>query len=299
MVDPGMHAIIGIDVYLGARPLFTQLGQLMHNIEVSYIDFSNNEEVENSMRENTKILWIETFSNPMLNVPDLKMIIDIAHQRNILVAVDSTLTSPYLIRPALYGADMVVHSSTKFIGGHCDLLQGIVCTSSDEIYERLKFYQNSVGAVPSPFECYLALRGMKTLHLRMKASSKNAMKVANFLSKHNKIEFVVYPGLKSHPRYEYVKREMRYPGGILTFKLKGGENEMSIFVRNLKFITFGTFSLGCVKSLIVKALSHSEYRARYPLPYNILRFSVGIEHIDDIIKDLSDALDKVDHIENN
>ncbi|CAG9323229.1 unnamed protein product [Blepharisma stoltei] len=290
---PGMHIIVGIDVYIGARYPFSKLTNTMDNVSSDYIDFSNIENVRNAIKPNTKVIWLETFSNPLLNVPDIKLISEIAHQHNIILVVDNTLGTPYVIKPINHGADIVVHSATKFINGHCDVLQGIVCTSDLEIYRKTREYQSLMADSPNPFDCYLAIRGMKTLHLRMKKSAKNAMKCALFLKSHPKVDFVRYPGLPDHPNYEYVKREMRNAGAVITWRIKGGEEEMKNFYYSLKIIDVAYASLGGVKSIINDPWLSKAYQETCQLPNNILRFSVGCEHYEDLIHDLSQALDKV------
>lgn len=186
----------------------------------------------------------------MLDVADIQLISELAHEHGIILAVDSTFTTPYIVRPLLLGADLVMHSATKFIGGHSDVLQGLICTNCSDVHQKIRDYQRMMGNAPSPFESFLSIMGMKTLHIRMKNGSKNALKLAKFLESHPKVEFVRYPGLVSHEGYEYVRQFYKSAGSVITFRLKGGEDEMKRLFRSLKVLKVIYASLGGVKSMI-------------------------------------------------
>jgi len=244
------------------------------------------------------MVWLETPTNPTLKLLDIKAICEEAHKRDIFVVVDNTFMSPYFQQPISLGADIAVHSVTKYINGHSDVVMGVLATNSEDLYTRLKFLQNSIGAVPSPFDCYLALRGVKTLAIRMKQHTNNAIQVANFLEKHSKIEKVIYPGLPSHPQHELAKRQMTGFGGMITFFLRGGIKESRAFLENLKLFALAE-SLGAVESLaehpaiMTHASVPAEQRVKLGISDSLIRLSIGIEDVEDIIADLNGALDAV------
>jgi cystathionine gamma-synthase len=244
------------------------------------------------MRDNTKAVWIETPSNPLMKLVDIGEVSRIAKERGAKVIVDNTFASPYGQQPLMMGADIVVHSSTKYLGGHSDAVGGLIVTSEDADYEKLKFLQNAVGAVPGPMDCFLVLRGIKTLGVRMRAHESNARKIAEFLEQHPIVERVRYPGLPSHPQHDLAGRQMRSFGGMISFDVKGGLEEVRRIVQGTRLFALAE-SLGGVESLIEHpgVMTHASV-ANSPLqvPDNLVRLSVGIEDSDDLIRDLAAAM---------
>lgn len=297
LYGPGDHIVTSDDVYGGTRRLFSKYSTPKQNIEYAFVNTSNLGALEAAFKENTKLLWIETPTNPTLKITDIEAACKIAHNHNCLVAVDNTFASPYCQSPLALGADIVVHSVTKYIGGHTDVVMGVVITSNEDIYKQLKFFQNTLGGVPAPFDCYNALKGMKTLHLRMKAHSKNAMKVAQFLETNSMVTKVIYPGLVSHPQHDIAKKQMRLFSGMITFYIKGGLETSKVFLSNAKLFICAE-SLGAVEclmehpALMTHASVSSEVRAELGISDSLIRLSIGVEHIDDIIEDLRHALAK-------
>ena len=298
LYGPGDHILTSDDVYGGTRRLFSRYSTPKQNMEFSFVNTSDLALLSNSFLPTTKLLWIETPTNPGLKITDIEEASKIAHQHNCLVAVDNTFASPFCQSPLDLGADIVVHSVTKDIGGHTDVVMGVIITSNQEIYTQLKFLQNTLGGVPAPFDCYNALKGMKTLHLRMKAHSKNAMKVAKFLETHPKVEKVIYPGLESHPQHEIAKKQMRYFSGMITFYLKGDIEAARTFLGGTNIFLCAE-SLGAVECLMehpgimTHASVPADIRAELGISDSMIRLSIGVEHIDDIIQDISQALDKI------
>ena len=245
-----------------------------------------------------KMIWIETPTNPMLKCVDIAAICKVAHKHGIIVTVDNTFATPYNQQPITMGADIVVHSITKYLNGHSDVVMGVAVTNDMEIRDKLAFVQNSIGAIPSPFDCYMVIRGIKTLHVRMKKHAENALKVAKWLEQHPKIDKIYYPHLPSHPDYYIAKRTMRSGGGMITFLLKGGITESRAFLENLKLFTLAE-SLGAVESLaehpaiMTHASVPPKQRIEIGILDNLVRLSIGIENYEDIIKDLKLALDHV------
>mmetsp|Transcript_32682 Transcript_32682/g.68733 ORF Transcript_32682/g.68733 Transcript_32682/m.68733 type:complete len:279 (+) Transcript_32682:694-1530(+) len=269
-------------------------------IEVDFVDFSDSEAVSSkvlSSKGKTKLIWLETPTNPTLKVTDIKKVSTIAKQfnANALLAVDNTFCSPYFQNPIEHGADIVVHSVTKYINGHSDVVMGVVCTNNEEIYQQLRFTQNGVGAVPSPFDCYLAHRGLKTLHLRMEAAARNANAIALFLESHKGVTKVVYPGLKSHPQHEIATRQQHGYGAMITFYCVGNREHSAIVLKNLQVFALAE-SLGAVESLaecpslMTHASVPDEQRALLGIDDTLIRLSVGIESCVDLIADLDNAL---------
>ena len=297
LLSPGDHIIITENCYGGVRDLANDYIS-RHGILHTFIDTCNLSLVQQSFKSNTKMIWIESPTNPTLRIADIEEISRIAHSNNCLSVIDNTFATPYCQSPFAFGVDIIVHSATKYIGGHSDLQMGVVVTSLEEVHTHLRFVQETLGSVPSPFDCYNALKGMKTLHLRMKAHSKNALKVARFLESHPKIEKVVYPGLESHPQHEIAKKQMRYFSGMVTFYMRGGLPQVKTFLDNIHVVLLAE-SLGAVESLVKYsvqmdyALVPAELRAELGISEGMIRFSVGIENIEDIIGDLEQALEKV------
>jgi cystathionine gamma-synthase len=285
-LKPGSHIIAPDDMYWGFKK---QLMSIFADIlEFDFIDLTDVAAVEPFIKENTVLIWIETPSNPLLKVTDISAISAIAKKHNLVLACDSTFASPCLQNPIDFGADIVMHSSTKYIGGHSDVLGGVLVTAKvDALWEAIRNVQQIGGAVPSPFDCFLLLRSIKTLPYRMRGHSENGMALATYLEQHPQIEAVYYPGLTSHPQHEIAKKQMSSFGGMMSILVKGGAQEARDVVNTVKIFAQAT-SLGGVESLI-------EHRASVEgpdtkTPQNLIRVSVGLEHIDDLIDDFNQAL---------
>jgi len=283
---PGDHVLAHVDAYYGTSRLLREIF-LRWGLQADFIDMSNLDEVKNALRLQTKLAWAETPSNPLLKIVDLAAVAEIVHGAGALCVCDNTW-APVLQRPFELGADFILHSTTKYFGGHCDVAGGIVVTRKNgEFFQRVRTIQYSGGAVPSPFDCWLILRGMRTLPWRMRAHSENAMKVARFLAEHKKVEDVHYPGLDTHPAHEIATRQMSMFGGMLSFQVSGrGEAAMSVAAKT-KIFTRAT-SLGGVESLIEHRASIEG--AGTTSPEGLLRLSIGLENADDLIEDLDQAL---------
>ena len=268
------------------------------NIEQSWVDTSSTENIKSVIKPNTKLIFIETPTNPMMLLSDIKAICNLAHKHDILVAVDNTFMSPYFQRPIELGADFIVHSTTKYLNGHSDVIGGIIIVNDVEYGEKLHFIQMSVGAVPGPFDCWLTLLGVKTLHLRMHRHASNAQAVAEFLESHPQVEKITYPGLKSHPQYGVAKEQMDGFSGMISFELKGGIPAGTTVMNNVKLCSLAE-SLGAVETMITHpaSMTHvdvpAEERHARGLTDGLVRISVGIEDPEDIIDDLKQALEKV------
>lgn len=285
-LEPGTHIIAPDDMYHGLR---NQLKALFAGIlEFDFIDVNDAEVLKAHIKPNTGVIWIETPSNPLLKITDIKKVVSIAHQHNIKVVCDNTFATPVCQQSLALGADLVMHSSTKYFGGHSDLMGGALITAEkNDWWEKIRNVQTMGGAVPSPMDCYYLVRSIKTLPYRVKGHVHNAQLLAAFLEKHPAVEQVMYPGLPSHPQYAIVNEQMSLPGAMMSFTLKGGEAEAKRVVNSFKIFTQAT-SLGGVESLI-------EHRASVEgpdtkTPFNLLRVSVGLEHIDDLIADLEQAM---------
>jgi cystathionine gamma-lyase len=298
MLSSGDHVITVDDVYGGTNRYFNRVATPANNMSFSMVDFTVPGAIEAAITPRTKLMWIETPTNPTLKVVDIRAAARIAKQHNIICVVDNTFASPYLQNPLDMGADIVVHSVTKYLGGHSDCVMGVVATNREDIYTKLKFLQNAIGAVPAPFDCYMALRGVKTLHLRMRQHCSNAMAVAKFLESHPLVERVLYPGLPSHPQYHIAKSQMRDFGGMVTFFIRGGIDESRSFLENLHLFALAE-SLGAVESLaehpaiMTHAAVPPEQRKALGISDSLIRLSVGVEDIEDILDDLKHALSKV------
>jgi len=286
-LPPGTHIIAPDDMYHGLR---NQLKLLFAGIlTFDFIDINNIEILQNHIRQETDLIWIETPSNPLLKITDIKKIVKIAHQLGIKVACDNTFATPICQQPLALGADLVMHSCTKYFGGHSDLMGGALITAEkNDWWQKIRQVQEMGGAIPSPMDCYMLARSIKTLPYRIRGHVHNAQLLAEYLEKHPKIEQVMYPGLPSHPQHQIAKEQMTAFGGMLSFCLKDGPDEAKRVINSLKIFTRAT-SLGGVESLI-------EHRATVEgpdtkTPFNLLRVSVGLEHIDDLIADLEQALD--------
>lgn len=297
LLKKGDHIVAFDDLYGGTKRLFEKVMNRF-GIEVTYVDARDPLNVKSAITRNTKLVWLETPTNPLLKLADIKEISEIAHEHNVLVVVDNTFATPYFQRPLDLGADIVLHSVTKYLGGHSDVLGGAIIVNDDEIHQKIRFHQNAVGAVLSPFDSWLVMRGLKTLAIRMKKHEENAMKLAKYLEDHPKVEKVYYPGLPSHPQHELAKKQMSGFGGMLSIELVGGLKEATKFVESLNIFALAE-SLGGVESLIeIPALmTHAgipkEERLRIGIKDSLVRISVGIEDYEDLVNDLEQALSKI------
>ncbi len=296
LLPHGSHIISMDDLYGGTYRLFERVKKLSSNFEFSFIDMSKPEIIESFIKKNTKMIWIETPTNPMLKIVDLKKIAEISKSHNLISVCDNTFASPYLQKPLNHGIDIVVHSATKYLNGHSDMIGGIVVTgNNNDITEKIRFLQNAIGSIQGPFDSFLAMRGLKTLSIRMEAHCKNAMEIAKFLSTHKLAEQVIYPGLPSHPGYEIASKQMALYGGMVTLVLKGGLEVSRKFLENCKLFSLAE-SLGGVESLIEHPaiMTHAsipkEEREKLGILDGLVRLSVGIEDLQDLIEDLDNAL---------
>lgn len=285
-LKPGTHVILPDDMYHGLR---NQVKTLFAGIlEFDFIAINDTEVLQQHLKSNTGLIWVETPSNPLLKITDIKKVISVAHAHNIKVACDNTFATPICQQPIKLGADIVMHSSTKYFGGHSDLMGGVLITAkNDDWWQSIRAVQELGGAIPSPMDCYYLARSIKTLPYRIAGHLKNAQLLAEYLEKHPKVEQVMYPGLPSHPQHEIAKQQMNGFGGMLSACIKGGEVEAKRVINSIKLFAQAT-SLGGVESLI-------EHRASIEgpdtkTPFNLLRISVGLEHIDDLIEDMGQAL---------
>jgi cystathionine gamma-lyase len=295
-LDHGAHIVAVDDLYGGTRRLFERVRKRSMGIEVSYLDLADAGALESAIRPSTRLIWIETPTNPLLKLVDLERVAAIARKRGILAAADNTFASPYVQRPLEHGFDLVVHSTTKYLNGHSDMVGGTaVVGENEELRERLKFLQNAVGAIQGPFDSFLALRGLKTLSLRMERHCASALKIAQWLERHPKVRRVYYPGLASHPQHAIAKKQMRAFGGMISVDLKGTLDDTKRFLERCQLFALAE-SLGGVESLIEHPalMTHGsvppEVRAQLGITETLVRLSVGIEDADDLIADLSAAL---------
>lgn len=296
MLRSGDHVIASNDLYGGTYRLFTEVFQRF-GVEFTFVDMTALQNVEDALQDNTRLLWIETPTNPLLRVVDIKALTGFARDNEVLTVVDNTFASPYLQQPLKLGADAVLHSTTKYLGGHSDIIGGAVATSNEKILENLRFQQKTTGAVPGPMDCYLTLRGIKTLSVRMKQSVENARRIAEFLQEHDKVAEVRYPGLVSHPQHEVAKKQMKDFGAMVSFSLKDDSIEQaSAFMSRTRIFTLAE-SLGGVESLISHpaSMTHGsipkEVREKSGLKDSLIRLSVGIEDGQDLIEDLDQAFE--------
>ncbi len=294
LLSAGDHIVSCDDLYGGSYRIFERVMRRYH-VDTTYVTASNLAEYEQAIRPNTKLIWLETPTNPLLHLIDIQAVADIAHRHNLLVVVDNTFASPYFQQPLKFGADIVVHSTTKYINGHSDVIGGALVLNDEEIYQSLKFYENAAGGVPSPFDSWLTLRGIKTLAVRMRQHEENAKVVAKYLVEHPRIDKVYYPGLTSHPDYELARRQMSGFGGMLSFQFKGSYADVDKVVRRFKVIALAE-SLGGVESLVCHpaSMTHGsiprEIREPRGITDTLLRLSVGIEDSADLLADLEQAL---------
>lgn len=297
LLKQGDHVVAFDDMYGGTFRLFDKV--LRHNgLDFTFTDLTSVENFSKAIKPNTKMVWLETPTNPTLKLTDIAAIVKIAKHHDILVVVDNTFMSPYFQRPLELGADIVVHSATKYIGGHSDIVGGVAVTSDAKIAEKIAFLSNSMGGVQGAFDSFLALRSLKTLPIRMKAHAENAMKIALFLETHPQVEKVIYPGLKSHAQHELAKTQMSGFGGMITFFIKGGLESSRKFLESVKVFALAE-SLGGVESLIehpaimTHASVPAEQRKKIGIDDSLIRLSVGIEDFDDLLADLKHAFAQV------
>ncbi|HUV53211.1 MAG TPA: PLP-dependent aspartate aminotransferase family protein [Dehalococcoidia bacterium] len=294
LLKQGEHVIAQQDLYGGTYRLFESVMKCF-GLEFTFVNMGNRNEIEAAIKPNTRMIWIETISNPLLNVVDVDMVAGIARKHGLLTVADNTLPSPYLLRPLDHGIDLVVHSTTKYLNGHCDVVGGAVVTATDELSEKVQFLLNAMGTCASPFDCWLVLRGIKTLPVRMEQHNKNAMSVAAFLEKHPRVKRVYYPGLKSHPGYRFARKLMKGCGGMVSFEMKGRVRAVNSFLRNVKVFSLAE-SLGGIDSLAEHpaTMSHASmpesFRVKVGITNDLIRLSIGLEHVDDLIEDLEQAL---------
>lgn len=291
------HIVAGDDLYSGTRRLFDRVRRQSAGIAASYADLSNPEALIAAIRPNTRLVWLETPTNPMLKVIDLERIAEIARSKKILTACDNTFASPWIQRPLEYGFDFVMHSTTKYLNGHSDIVGGIVVVGdNDELRDRMSFLQNAVGAIQGPFDSFLALRGVKTLALRMERQCASALRIAHWLAAHSRIERVHYPGLESHPQHKLARRQMHTFGAMIAFEVAGSGDDARRFLERCRLFTLAE-SLGGVESLIslpaimTHASTPADVRAALGITDQLVRISIGIEDCDDLIADLDAALD--------
>jgi cystathionine gamma-lyase len=295
LLKPGDEVITGNDLYGGSYRIFTKLFE-PYGIKFHFIDFSNPETIREYLNENTRMIWVETPTNPTLQIVDILAVSKIAKEKNVLLAVDNTFASPYLQNPLDLGADIVMHSVTKYISGHSDVVMGALVVNDEELYKQLFFYYNACGGTPGPQDCFLALRGIKTLHVRMKAHCENGRQVAEYLRSHPKIEKVYWPGFTEHNNHDIAKKQMRDFGGMISIVFKDASIENTFRIASSFKVFSLAESLGGVESLInhPATMTHGsipkEVREKVGVVDNLIRLSVGIEDIDDLLEDLKQAL---------
>ena len=295
LLRPGDEVITGNDLYGGSYRMFTQVFAPM-GIKFHFVDMKDENAIKNAINKNTKLIWLETPTNPTMQIIDIAVCTKIAKDNNLICAVDNTFASPYLQNPLALGADIVMHSATKYLGGHSDVIMGALCLSNDDLYTQLAFIQNSCGATPGPMDSFLVLRGIKTLHIRMERHCFNGRKVAEFLKNHPKIDKIYWPGFTDHPNHEIAKKQMRDFGGMISFSLKGNKQADAFKIASSMNVFSLAESLGGVESLVnhPATMTHAsipkEERDKAGVVESLLRLSVGIEDVDDLIADLTQAL---------
>ncbi len=298
MLRPGDEVITGNDLYGGSYRMFTKVFA-NYGIKFHFIDLTDAANISNYVNANTKLLWVETPTNPTMQIVDIAACAVIAKANNLIFAVDNTFASPYLQNPLDLGADIVMHSVTKYLGGHSDVIMGALLTSDDKLYEQLAFIHNSCGATPGPMDSFLVLRGIKTLHLRMKAHCENGRAIAHFLKAHPKVDKIYWPGFESHPNHEIAKKQMRDFGGMISFSVKGADLEATFKLASSFKVFSLAESLGGVESLInhPASMTHASIpkadREAAGVVDGLLRLSVGVEDVEDLLADLEQALDSI------
>lgn len=294
VLKEGEHVVAGTDLYGGTVRLFESTLRRF-GVSFSYVDTRRPAAVKGALRDNTRLVWVESPTNPLLRLCDIRAVARIGRAAGVLTVVDNTFASPFLQNPLDLGATVAVHSTTKYIGGHSDVVGGALMTSDDAVFDSVRFNQNALGAVPSPFDCFLTLRGSKTLHVRMQRHCENAMVVAEYLSRSPKFSEVHYPGLRSHPQFSLARRQMRMPGGMLSAEMKGGMPAVRRFLSSLRVFSVAE-SLGGVESLVEHpaTMTHAsipkDRREEIGVGDGLVRFSVGIEDADDLVADLKTGL---------
>ena len=295
LLKTGDHVICSDDVYGGTYRLFNQL-LINYDLHFTYVDTSFPDKIEKAIRPETKMIWAETPTNPLLKITDLNAVAKIAKKHDLIFSIDTTFITPVFLRPLEFGADLVIHSTTKYLSGHSQLIGGVVITNREDLFDQLKFVQKTVGAIPSPFDCWLTLLGVKTLDIRMKKHASNAQGVAEFLENHPKVASVTYPGLPSHPMYQVAKEQMSGFSGMISFELTGGISAGKTLMNSVQLAQIAE-SLGSVETMIAHpaTMTHTaipkEERLASGLTDGLVRLSVGIENVNDIIHDLEIALE--------
>ena len=296
LIDAGSHVVAMNDLYGGTFRVFERVRKRSANLDVSFVDLTQQANLAKAVRPQTRMIWIETPTNPTLRLVDIAQVAEFARQRGILTVVDNTFASPWIQRPLELGADIVMHSATKYLNGHSDMVGGVAVTANAELAEKIGFLQNAVGAIAGPFDSFLALRGLKTLALRMRQSSESALHIAGWLEKHQRVAHVFYPGLPSHAQHELAKRQMKNGySGIVSFAVKGGLDEARRVLERCRVFTLAE-SLGGVESLVDHPglMTHAsvppQMRKTLGIDDALIRLSVGIEDIDDLVADLQEAL---------
>jgi len=295
LLKTGDHVICSDDVYGGTYRLFNQL-LINYDLHFTYVDTSFPDKIEKAIRPETKMIWAETPTNPLLKITDLNTVAKIAKKHDLIFSIDTTFITPVFLRPLEFGADLVIHSTTKYLSGHSQLIGGVVITNREDLFDQLKFVQKTVGAIPSPFDCWLTLLGVKTLDIRMKKHASNAQGVAEFLENHPKVASVTYPGLPSHPMYQVAKEQMSGFSGMISFELTGGISAGKTLMNSVQLAQIAE-SLGSVETMIAHpaTMTHTaipkEERLASGLTDGLVRLSVGIENVNDIIHDLEIALE--------
>lgn len=295
LIDSGSHIIAMDDIYGGTRRLFEGVRKRSAGLRFSFVDLTDLAAVEAAFRDDTKMVWIETPTNPLLKIVDIKAVTSIARDHGAIVAVDNTFATPYLQRPLEFGCDIVMHSTTKFINGHSDMVGGVVVCGDEALAEQLAYLQNSIGSVAGPFDSFLALRGVKTLDVRMQRHCESAIRIAEWLEQHDRVDGALYPGLPSHPQYELAREQMEGFGGIVTFFIKGDLSDARRFLERCEVFSLAE-SLGGVESLVdhpaimTHASVPAEERAALGISDQLIRLSVGIEALEDLIEDLDQAM---------
>jgi len=294
LLKTGDHVISGDDIYGGTYRLFQDV-MTDFGLEFTFLRMDTSKSIGEAIRPNTRMLWIETPSNPLLNVVDLEMVVDMGRRHNLLTVIDNTFATPCFLRPIEYGIDLVVHSTTKYLNGHSDVVGGAVVTTTDELSQKVQFLLNAMGTCAAPFDCWLVLRGIETLPVRMRQHEENALAVADYLERHPKVKRVLYPGLKSHRGHQIAKRQMKGFGGIVSFEPEGGIEAANAFLRKLKVFSLAE-SLGGIASLAEHpaTMSHASmsngHREKIGITDELIRLSAGLENVDDLTEDLEQSL---------
>lgn len=295
LLSAGDHVVTGDDIYGGTYRLFQDV-MTRFGVEFTFVRMDSRRNIEAAIRPNTRMLWLETPSNPLLNIVDLEMAVDVAKKHNLLTAIDNTFASPYFLKPIEFGIDLVVHSTTKYLNGHCDVLGGAVVTTTDNLTERVHFLLNAMGTPASPFDSWLVLRGIETLPIRMERHQANAFAVADFLGGHPAVKKVYFPGLESHPGHDIARRQMKGFGGMVSFEINGGEKETNTFLRSIKLFVLaeslgGAASLCAHPATMTHASMPEEHRRKVGITTELVRLSIGLENPGDLIEDLKQALE--------